>query len=141
MLFASLVRGVEDDEALGETAPTVEELERFQPNAVVAARQFGSAGRATALDWFLRIEIGVARATVGSPQALGNQTSVEQLRYLTIRLRHTLLRRPFRTTQRHPATDRATVRIFQYNLGIEYRAPLPTAELGVQVDSTVLTMS
>jgi hypothetical protein len=29
MLFASLVMDVEDDEALGETASTVEELEHF----------------------------------------------------------------------------------------------------------------
>jgi hypothetical protein len=50
MLSASLVMDVEDDEALGETAPTVEELERFQPNAVVAARQFRSAGHAMGLD-------------------------------------------------------------------------------------------
>jgi hypothetical protein len=46
MLFASLVMDVEDGEALGETAPTVEELEHFRPEAAI---ELGSASHAADL--------------------------------------------------------------------------------------------
>jgi hypothetical protein len=47
MFFASPVMGVEDGEALGETAPTVEELEHFRPEAAIES---GNAGHAAGLD-------------------------------------------------------------------------------------------
>jgi hypothetical protein len=47
MFFASPVMDVEDGEALGETPPTVEELEHFRPKAVI---ELGSAGYAADLD-------------------------------------------------------------------------------------------
>ncbi len=47
MFFVSLAMDVEDGEARGETAPTVEELEHFRPEAVIDSR---SASRATGLD-------------------------------------------------------------------------------------------
>jgi hypothetical protein len=47
MLSASLVTAVEGGEALGENAPTVEELEHFPPNEATESR---SAGHAADLD-------------------------------------------------------------------------------------------
>jgi hypothetical protein len=47
MLFASLVIYVEDGKALGETVPTVEELEHFRPEGAIES---GSAVHAAGLD-------------------------------------------------------------------------------------------
>ena len=86
--FALGVTSVQDYEARSrKSALVVEEPERCrQKAAVIAAHPFKRAKRATGLDRFLQVQLGVARAIGGPPQVPGKRVSSESLQRRIIRL-------------------------------------------------------